>query len=137
MSAVALNVRVAVLAALVGGLFGAAAEASTRGGVLLTPGHLAPQARAQLLTDIEVAKTAHPETFEALRQIRAELPQLDAQKRGRLVPLTPALKALGVEAVPALLHELAVDAEPRGDLTDDAWLAWRTGVVEALERRRG
>lgn len=117
--------------ALCAGLWTEASLAQEQGGAVTSPARLSVKARAQLGADIAAAKASHPEIFATLQRIRAELPDLDANKRGRLAPLTPALKAMGVQAVPALLNEIAVDAAPRGELTDDAWLAWRLGLVEA------
>lgn len=99
-------------------------------GVLIGPAELGGHARV-VKTRIKTERAKHPEAFAALAKLREELPELDAQKRGRLPELTRQLKALGDAAVWAMIEELAVDAKPRGKLTESAWLGWRIALLEA------
>jgi RNase P/RNase MRP subunit POP5 len=99
---------------------------------LIAPGRIPASARASLLTEIESAKTAHPAAFTAVSELRKRLPELDAQKRGRLASITPLLKSIGHEGLFPMLAELAFDAPSRGDLTDTAWKAWRISLLEAV-----
>ncbi|UQA58193.1 hypothetical protein [Polyangium aurulentum] len=116
-----------------GMLLGAlAGEALAGEGVLIAPDRLAPQDRAALVTAIDAAKAQSPSAFQTLAELRRDLPTLDANKRGRLVAITPILKGMGKEALLPMLNELAVDAKGRGDLTETAWLAWRVGLLEAV-----
>jgi hypothetical protein len=109
-----------------------AGDALAGEGILIGPDRLAPQDRAALITAIDAAKAQSPSAFQTLAELRRDLPALDANKRGRLVPIAPILKGMGKDALMPMLNELAVDAQGRGDLTETAWLAWRVGLVEAV-----
>jgi hypothetical protein len=100
-------------------------------GVLLAPGDLPDAGRAALLAEVSAARRTAPDTFASVAALRAQMPQLDETKRGRLATVTPALLGLGKRAVPAMLSELAVDGD-RGGLSESAWLAWRLDLLEAL-----
>jgi HEAT repeat protein len=129
-----MSVRKAILGVLSAGLvLGAlAGEASAAEGVVIHPSLIPAGARATLLADIESAKTAHPSAFVAVAEVRKQLPELDAKKRGRAAPVTPMLKSIGAPGLFPMLAELAVEASARGDLTDSAWSAWRVGLLEAV-----
>lgn len=129
-----MSVRTSILAIVSAGvLLGSlAGSASAAEGVLLAPGRLPDKARAALIAEIASAKTAAPSAFAAVAGLRARLPELDANKRGRLAPITPELKALGPDGLFPMLAELAVDAPARGDLTESAWAAWRISLLEAV-----
>jgi HEAT repeat protein len=77
--------------------------------------------RASLRPWIEAARTAHPSTFAAIAKLRAELPALEAKKRGPLPLLQRELRSLGKEAVPAMVD--ALDGAPR---------SLRAALVEAI-----
>lgn len=109
-----------------------AGSAMAAEGVVIAPGKLSAPARAALVAEIDQARASAPAAFDAIRDLRAKLPELDARKRGRLAPITPTLKGLGRGALFPMLAELAVDASPRGDLTESAWTAWRVGLLEAV-----
>lgn len=115
-----------------GALAAASPQALAAEGVVIAPGRIPAAARATLLAEIERARQAHPGSFAAVDQLRKQVPELDANKRGRLAPISPSLKALGGGALFPMLAELAVDAPGRGDLTDTAWAAWRVGLLEAV-----
>lgn len=119
-------------AALVfGALSAASSDASAAEGVVIGPGQVPSAARAALLAEIQKARQSNPAPFLAVAAVRAQLAELDANKRGRLAAVTPYLKSIGAEALFPMLAELAVDAPARGDLTDTAWAAWRIGLLEA------
>lgn len=101
-------------------------------GVLLATSALPQKERAVLVADIAKARRATPHAFSDLAKLRAELPQLDAQKRGTYAPITPILRNMGPEALLPMLEHLAVAAPQRGNLTDTAWTAWRVGLLEAV-----
>lgn len=128
------SVRRAIVGILLAGLvLGAlAGTAAAAEGVVIHPSRIPAGARATLIADIESAKSAHPSAFAAVVEVRKRLPELDANKRGRLPSITPLLKSLGAEGLFPMLAELAVDAPSRGDLTDTAWAAWRVGLLEAV-----
>ncbi|MDI3283032.1 hypothetical protein [Polyangium sp. 15x6] len=106
--------------------------ASAAEGVWIGPDRIAEQDRAALVQAIGVARKENPTAFDTLARLREDMPALDAQKRGRYVPVAAILKGLGKDALLPMLNELAVDAKPRGDMPDDAWHAWRVGLVEAV-----
>ncbi len=115
-----------------GALLSHASPAIAAEGVLIAPGHLGLKDRNALSADVQAAKSAHPLAFAAVSELRKRLPELDAQKRGRLAPISPMLRSIGAEGLFPMLAEIAVDASPRGDLTDSAWKAWRIGLIEAV-----
>lgn len=117
-------------AALVMGALVSQAAASQ--GVLIAPGHLSAKDRAALSADITAAKSAQPSAFKALGEVRKQLPELDAQKRGRLASITPMLRSIGTEGIFPMLGEIAMDAQAKGDLSDSAWKAWRISLLEAV-----
>jgi HEAT repeat protein len=115
-----------------GALSAASSEAVAAEGVVIAPGRIPAAARAKLLAQIESARQTSPAAFAAVAEVRAQVPELDAQKRGRLAAVTPILKAIGPGALFPMLAELAVDAPARGDRTETAWAAWRIGLLEAV-----
>ncbi len=114
---------------LLSALTGAASAAE---GVWVGPSLLAAEDRAALVQAIGAARTDKPAAFETLARLREDMPALDAQKRGRYVPVAAILKGLGKDALLPMLNELAIEAKPRGDMPADAWHAWRVGLVEAV-----
>ena len=88
-------------------------------------------AHASLTADIAKARQASPDSFQALDRIAARLPDLDQKRRGRLLPVTPLLKALGSRGLMPMLERAAVQSPARGSLSDVAWLSWRIGLIEA------
>ncbi|HSN98646.1 MAG TPA: hypothetical protein VLS89_10195, partial [Candidatus Nanopelagicales bacterium] len=100
-------------------------------GVVIAPSALPAAERAKLGAEIAKAKAAHPDAFLAVAKTREILPELDANKRGRSATITPMLKALGPDALYAMLEQIAVDGGARGDLTESAWRTWRVSLIEA------
>jgi hypothetical protein len=99
-------------------------------GVVIAPSALGKH-RATVAATVKAERAKHPDAFAEVARVRSELKTLDENKRGRLAVITPRLKAIGDGAVWAMIEELAVDAAPRGTLTDTAWLAWRLSLLEA------
>src|SRR5687768_6547193 len=99
-------------------------------GVLISPAQLPPDARRQLSFQIDAARKSDAASFEALAQLRQKLGALDAQKRGRQAPISPALRQLGPKALYPMIQEAAFSAPPRGDLKNTAWQAWKLGLLE-------
>lgn len=110
--------------------------AGTARGVLLAPEDLDQTTRAGLRAEIAAARTAAPEAFQRLADLRGRLAGLDAAKRGPLPVLLPRLQALGQEALLPLLEEIAFNAPERGALTDSALLGWRASILEAVGKLR-
>jgi hypothetical protein len=122
-----------------------ASEASAAGAVV-APSELAAADAEALEALVAKARKDEAASFTARDALRAELPTLDAQKRGPYAPLSRPLKALGPKSVPALLEALALDAglgrrapvptSPPAGLTESAWLSWRVGLLEAVGAHR-
>jgi hypothetical protein len=108
------------------------ASAAAPAGVMIAPDKLPEKARVALVVEIEAAKRERPKVFQALASVRADLPALDAHKRGRFAPVTSILKSMGKDALLPMLEELAFRGQPQGDLTDSAWIAWRAGMIDAV-----
>ncbi len=106
--------------------------ASARRGVLLAPEALDVTARSVLDGVVAAERQRVPQAFEAVAKVRDSVKELDARKRGRLAPMTLHFKSIGADAVIPMLEQLALDAPSRGDLTDTAWTALRTGLLEAV-----
>lgn len=100
-------------------------------GAVIDDAMLAPPVRSTLSEQIASARKANPGPFSAVAAVRARMADMDANKRGRIAPVTLALKPLGAAAFFALLDEAAFSGH-RGDLKDSAWLAWQVGVIESL-----
>lgn len=124
------------LALAAAGLLTLSSSLARADGVMLAPSALDAKARVALEAAIKHDKTKNAAAFAEVAKARAELADLDAQKRGRLAALTPRLKALGPSAVLAMLNELAFDAKGKGALTDTAWQAWKLGLLEASSMLR-
>lgn len=107
-------------------------DANAADGVAISAARLPPAARAALVAEIDAARKAQPSAFAAVATVRKALPELDAQKRGPLASITPQLRSIGTDGLFPMLAELAVEALPRGALTDTAWLAWRVALLEAV-----
>lgn len=84
--------------------------------------------------EIAQAKKAAPEAFEAVAATRAQVPALDARKRGRFAPVTTQLASLGPRATWAFVEALAFDGELDASLKRTAHVAWQGGLLEALGR---
>jgi hypothetical protein len=125
--------RLAIMLAVCGAL-GFATDALAAG-VMIDDSALAPAERTALLGEVAAARKSDPNAFAAVAALRTQIADLDAQKRGRLATVTPALIALGKSGVPAMLSELAVSGG-RGSLNDSAWLAWRLDLIEAVGAAR-
>jgi len=101
-------------------------------GVVLNPSALRAPDRASLADQIAKARASNPTVFANVAKLRTDLPRLDAQKRGRFVPVARLLRGLGRDALLPMLEELAVNAPARGSMTDSTWTAWRVGLVESV-----
>ena len=101
-------------------------------GVVVDPSTLQQADRASLLAQIANAKAQDPSAFTRLASVRADMTRLDANKRGRYVPVAKILRPAGASALLPMLEQLAFDAPARGTMTDSAWTAWRAGLIEAV-----
>lgn len=101
-------------------------------GVVLSPTVLSVKQRTSLEEQVARARAANPDVFASFARLRADLPSLDARKRGRFVPVSKLLRGFGRDGLMPMLEELALDAPGRGSMSDSAWQAWRTGLIEAV-----
>jgi hypothetical protein len=124
-----------VLSVLAGLCWPGCSQAAPRG-VALAPAELGSGARGRLHAQIKQARRQHPRAFEAVAELRSQLPRLARRQRGRMPTLVRPLRALGSPALMPMLNELAFEARPRGDLSDRAWRGWRVSLLEAVGRLR-
>jgi len=109
----------------------AVGTANARGAVIGVD-ELSGQTRTELLDRITKARQTDGAAFAILAQVRASVAARDAHKRGRLAVITPSLKGMGQRGLMPMLEELAVTADPKGSLTDSAWLAWQISLLEGI-----
>lgn len=122
------NAMAAVLGVMMAGTaFGA--------GAIIGDTDLPAGARASLSEQIALARKANPGPFAAVASVRANVAKMDAQKRGRMAPVSLVLKPIGDAAVLPLIEQAAFVGD-RGDLSDSAWLAWQVGVIDAIGNLR-
>jgi HEAT repeat protein len=101
-------------------------------GVVIGPDQLPPDVRLRLSAEIERARIERPAAFSAVATIRSRLPELDAHKRGRYANVGPLLKTIGPSALLPMLEAIAFEGPSRGDLSESAWTAYRSGLLEAV-----
>jgi HEAT repeat protein len=101
-------------------------------GAVITPDRLVAAERSVLEQAITTERISKPAAFETLARLRQDLPALDADKRGRAVPVAAILKGMGKDALLPMLNEIAFNGRARDGLPDSAWNAWRVGLVEAV-----
>jgi hypothetical protein len=101
-------------------------------GAVISPTRLPPDARLQLSSEIEHARTTQPQAFTAVATVQARLSDLDAHKRGRYANVGPLLKSIGPSALLPMLQAIAFEAPARGKLSESAWTAYRSGLLEAV-----
>ncbi|MCC6810839.1 MAG: hypothetical protein IT381_25645 [Deltaproteobacteria bacterium] len=100
-------------------------------GLVLSPRALPPAVAQRLTLDIAAAKSAAPATFSGLQALIAQVPRLDAQKRGDLPTLTPRLSRLGPDALLPMLEAIAFQAPARAAWTESAERGLRLSLIEA------
>ncbi len=101
-------------------------------GLVVGKRDMKPASRAALVQRIAKAKLKHADVFKQVGQAPDLAVQRDQQKRGRAATITLSLKALGPDALYPMLEMLAVDAPPRGKMSDSAWTTLRVGLLEAV-----
>lgn len=118
--------------ALLVAALGVPARARAAEGVALAPTALSATARARLERDVKALRVAKPAAFQRVQAVRDRVAELDRRRRGRLAPVGVLLHGLGKDALLPMLEMLALDAQPRGTLTDTAWTALHAGLIEAV-----
>ena len=101
-------------------------------GTLSSPLALKPAEREALRARVATARAASPKAFEALAGVRDGIAGADARKRGRLAPVSPALKSLGAEGLLPMLELLAFGAPRAAQLTVLQRRALSVGLLEAV-----
>ncbi len=93
--------------------------------------------RGALLRELAVARTRTPATFSAMAAFRAQVPGLDARKRGPLAVLAAALERLAgkPDGWSALVETLTLDLDA-ATLAPSARTALRASIAETLGRTR-
>jgi hypothetical protein len=105
-------------------------------GALLCPSDLTVDQAQNLVDLVANARSEHPAAFDAVARIRADLPELDAAKRGRLAVTGPFLVNIGDGAVEAILERIALADPGADDLGPSARDAWKIGLIDALGKLR-
>ncbi|MFN7133330.1 MAG: hypothetical protein ACK4N5_14725, partial [Myxococcales bacterium] len=121
--------KIFAMAMLVLGAFGGVARAE---GLLVNAAALPPKVREALAADIRAAREQNPRAFAAFERLRTDLPDLDAKKRGGLVPVSLLLKPMGAEAFLPVVEELAFRTVGTTGLSKQATLAWKIGLLETM-----
>ena len=101
-------------------------------GALLKAGDLPESDRDVLASWISDAKQADPEPFRVLKRLESQMPALNAQKRGRFVPVTRSFRHYQHRALPAIVERLVFNGGEISTLSEDAKTAFLTGIVQVL-----
>jgi hypothetical protein len=113
-----------------------ASSALAAPGILPSAAAVSPEVRGQWATQIRLAQAKQASAFAAVSKLRQAVERLDAQKRGRLAPMGPALKALLPRGEAALLEAAVFEGPLPDGLAPSAILAWHVGLLEALGSSR-
>lgn len=76
-------------------------------------------------------RVRHPVAFSRVASVIKSADSMDAQKRGRFVPMTPQLRAIGPDAGPALIEPLVHPERFTMPKEESARIALRAGLIEA------
>ena len=109
-----------------------AGAAHAADGMAAQPSQIAQDARASLAKDIEAFKLAHPEAFEALRNVQGHKPEVYQKARNPIPVVGRELRRLGPSALLPMLEALAFQAPARAGATDQEWTALTVGMLEAV-----
>ena len=120
-------IRTVLVAATV--LFSSAALAE---GALIDPSALADSDKVRLQSWISEARKTDPEPFRVLSQLEREMPEADAQKRGRFVPVTRSFRSYGARSLPAIVERLVFQGGAIRSWTSSAETAFLAGIVQVL-----
>lgn len=108
-------------------------SAALADGIATKSSQLPAAARAALKTQIDAYRAAHPEAFDAVKNVKGHTPEVYRQNRNPFLPsASRELRALGAPALLPMLEALAFDAPARGSLTDAEWDALAIGMLEAV-----
>lgn len=127
------RIGMAIAAAAIGAaLLFAPARASAAGGLAASASQIDAAARASLRKDIEAYRVAHPEVFEAIRELRGIKPEVYRTFRNPIPLVGRELRALGPSALLPMLDALAFEAPATQPLTRAEKRALVVGLLEAV-----
>ncbi len=106
------------------------------GGVLIRAEDITAAEASELIARIDAARLADSAPFDRLAELRDQLTDRANRTRGRYPPLVRILQAMGPAAQLPMLEQIAVAAQPQGELPDRVWMAWQVALVEAIGRLR-
>lgn len=109
-----------------------APSALAQGGMAAEPVQIDASTRTSLAKDIEAAKAAHPEAFEAVKNVQGHKPEVYQKARNPIPVVGRELRRLGPSALLPMLEALAFEAPARGGATDQEWTALTVGMLEAV-----
>lgn len=101
-------------------------------GVAARPSSIPESARASLLKEITSYRAAHPEAFAAVLNVKGHRPEVYSHFRKPEPEVSRELRRLGASALLPMLNELAFEAPPRGELSDQEWDALTVGLLDAV-----
>lgn len=101
-------------------------------GLVIDASRLTPQVRTSLERQVQLERQKHPTRFSALADLQRELIARDAKKRGRMSGITPAIRALGSDALFPILEQLMLRRPAGPAMTATAHVAWSANLLEAL-----
>lgn len=115
---------------LVGSLFMTASALAD--GILLAPSALSPAARAKLESQVQADRVAHPDAFNALKNVKGHRPEVYRNYRNPIPTASRELRGLGAQGLLPMLEALALAQPTRGSLNDAEWDALAVGMLEAV-----
>ena len=117
--------------ALLGAALSLVAPMASAGGIAVEPSALGAE-RVKLEASVQKARAQNPKAFEAVRDVKGHRPEHYRNNRNPYPTASRELRGLGPAALLPMLEALALDAPPRGDLTDAEWDALAIGMMEAV-----
>jgi hypothetical protein len=101
-------------------------------GLAIAPAALSKSDRSTLEKEIAEARAAHPEAFDAVKGVQGYRKAVYSKFRNPRPHVGAELRAIGPNALMPMLDELAFNAVPQGDASDDDMNALKVGLVEAV-----
>ncbi len=121
-----------LFAAVLGGsclLWSSAAHAD---GIVLATLSLAPGDLAKLQAQVSAERAAHPQVFDAVKNLKGHRPENYRNHRNPVPNVTRELRALGASGLMPMLDALALKEPTRGNLTNVEWDALASGMLEVV-----
>ncbi len=93
---------------------------------------LKAKTRAKLQKTIASYRSATPEAFAAVRDVKGHRPEVYRKRKNPVPNVSLELRRLGRAALLPMLEALAFQAPERGSLKDDEWRALKVGMLHAV-----